>query len=373
MATRTITLDVTSAFHQRAGIGRLTRETVRALRTLPTSHQIELFCMGWPPGPAGSELGPVHFAPISDRNFHRLWFRGGLRLPIDVFIGTPDLYHATDFILPPTRARRTVLTVHDLTFERDPHSAMPSLLKFLKRVVPASVRKATHIIADSNATASDLRALYGVPADKITVIYSGVDRRFQPNPEPGERERIRAKYTSGSAPYVLAVGTLQRRKNHLGLVRAFAQANLPDHELLIAGGQGWLYEEVYEEVTALGLSNRVRFSGFVDDADLPALYRQASALAFPSLYEGFGLPVLEAMASGTPVVTSNLSSLPEVAGAAGLLVNPGDTAALTAALERACLDPVWRAHVIPAGIARAATFTWERAAQQLLAMYDRLL
>lgn len=380
-----ITIDYTPAVHQTAGIGRLTREVVRALLTIPSQHRYTLFCMGRvqrtedalssvprPPSPA------FRIAPLTDRWFHRLWFRAQVPLPVDVFAGTPDLYHATDFILPPTFARKTVLTVHDLTFERDPDSAVPTLLRFLKRVVPASARKATHLVADSHATADDLVSLYGLPRERITVIHSGVDKRFFAGGQDRAQDtaRVRATYALGNDPFVLTVGTLQKRKNHLGLVRAFAQllgrTDRPVN-LVISGGKGWLYDEVLAEVTRLGLDARVKFIGFTADADLPALYRAADVFAFPSLYEGFGIPPLEAMASGVPVVTSNVSSLPEVVGDAALSVNPRDTAALAAALERALTDSAWRAEASARGIARARTFTWEKAGRELLAVYDRVL
>jgi len=373
-----ITIDYTPAVQQSAGIGRLTREVTRALLALPAPHEYTLFCMGRaapPPLPPG-----VRFAatPLTDRWLHRIWFRARLPLPVEVLAGPADLYHATDFLLPPMFARRTVLTVHDLTFERDPGSAAPTLLRFLQRVVPASARRASHVVADSHATARDLTELYGVAPERITVIHSGVDARFRPYADPGEAAAesaaLRAKYDLGSAPFVLTVGTLQRRKNHLGLVRAFARlAAHTELDLVISGGKGWLYDEVLAEVRARGLERRVRFTGFTAEQDLPALYRAARAFAFPSFYEGFGLPLLEAMASGVPVVSSNASSLPEVAGDAALLVDPRDDDALAAALQRAIDDEVWRASAIERGTARAGEFTWERAGRQLLEVYESVL
>lgn len=373
-----ITIDYTPAVQQSAGIGRLTRETTRALLALPASHAYTLFCMGRAAPPV---LPPgVRFVstPLTDRWLHRIWYRARLPLPAELLAGRADLYHATDFLLPPMLARRTVLTVHDLTFERDPGSAAPTLLRFLQRVVPASARRASHVVADSHATARDLTELYGVPASRITVIHSGVDARFRPCVDPAEAvaesAALRAKYGIGSAPFVLTVGTLQRRKNHLGLVRAFARlAARTDLDLVISGGKGWLYDEVLAEVRALGLERRVRFTGFTAEQDLPALYRAARVFAFPSFYEGFGLPLLEAMASGVPVVSSDASSLPEVAGDVALLANPRDGDAIAAALQRALDDEPWRASAIVRGIARAKEFTWERAGRQLLAVYESVL
>jgi glycosyltransferase involved in cell wall biosynthesis len=236
------------------------------------------------------------------------------------------------------------------------------------------VRRANHVIADSQATADDLNTLYNVPRERISVILSGVDARFRPDASAGNEDQLlRAKYGIGNAPFILAVGTLQRRKNHLGLVRAFATLRDTAVHLVIAGGKGWLYDDVLAEIRAARLTDRVTFTGFVDDADLPALYRAARVLAFPSFYEGFGLPPLEAMASGTPVVSANTSSLPEVVGDAALTVDPHDVAALGAALARALADGAWRRDAIARGLARASTFTWRRAAEQLISVYDRVL
>ena len=370
-----ITIDYTPAVQQSAGIGRLTREVVRALLQLDTAHHFTLFCMGRAGLSARAALTPrasLAVTALSDRWFYRLWHRARLPLPVELFAGQGDLYHATDFVLPPvTPGKRTVLTVHDLTFERAPDAAPPQLLRFLKRVVPHSVRRAHHLIADSQATARDLMALYDVRPERITVIYSGVDARFRPVDAPSPA----SSFAPGGAPFVLTVGTLQPRKNHLTLVRAFAQVapQLPDLHLVIAGGKGWMYDQVIAEVARLNLVERVRFIGFVNDADLPALYRAARVFAFPSLYEGFGLPPLEAMACGVPVVASNASSLPEVVGDAGLLVNPLDVDGLAGALLRAVTDDVWRAQAIARGMARARQFTWRCAAEQLLAVYDAVL
>lgn len=393
-----ITLDYTPAIHQGAGIGRLTRELTRALLAAGSSHQFNLFVMGQPGAdvPLSNIMHtahlPMHVTRYSDRWLYRLWFRTRVKLPVQTFSGSCDLYHATDFVLPPLRrGTPSVLTVHDLSFERDPDSAPPRLIPFLKRVVPQSARRATHIVADSHATAHDLAHLYGIASDKITTIHSGVEARFSPYRATLYEERRRAyvlkKYKLGDVPFVLTVGTMQRRKNHLRLVQAFAkmihdqtlmndgsQSFVMNHlSLVIAGGKGWLYEEVFAEVKRLGLEDRVKFIGFVDDMDLPHLYRAASVFAFPSTYEGFGLPLLEALACGVPVVTSNASSLPEVVGEAAWQVDPYDVDALAQALDRALNDEDWRAAVIQRGVARAAQFTWQRAAEQLLKVYAQVL
>jgi glycosyltransferase involved in cell wall biosynthesis len=329
--------------------------------------------------------------PISDDWLARLWQRLRLPIPVEAITGALDAFYSPDFVLPPTlRRTRTLLTVHDLSFLRCPDAFVPALRRYLERVVPRSIARAERVLADSEATRADLVALLGAPPEKVQVLYSGVHPRFRPQPEPGEAERVRTRYGLGDAPYILSVGTLQPRKNYPRLIQAFTHlrisesanrrisesqgvdfaCKLADLQLVIAGGRGWLYEETLAE--AGKHAARVRILGFVDDGDLPALYRNAALFVFPSLYEGFGFPVLEAMACGVPVVCSNASSLPEVAGDAALLVDPLDTDGLAAAMVRALADADLRRGMIARGLAQAGRFTWEQAARQLLAAFDAL-
>lgn len=372
-----IGLDVTAAVSQGAGIGRYTRELVRALAELDAHNQYRLFYASRTRPHALPPLGPnfrVRALPVHDIWLARLWHRAQLPLPVEMFTGRVDIFHSPDFTLPPTLpGTKTLLTVHDLSFVRDPASAAPGLLKYLNTVVPRSVKRAHHILADSFATKNDLQEIYAVPPEKITVLYSGVEARFRRMSET-EQQAVRAKYQLGEAPLILAVGTLQPRKNYVRVIQAFAelcnQLKTESYTLVIAGGQGWLFDSIFAEVERLGLRGRVLFPGFIADEDLPALYSAARVLAYPSLYEGFGLPVLEAMACGTPVLTSTVSSLPEVAGEAALCVPPTDVPALAEALHQLLTDEALRADLSAKGLARAQTFTWGRAAQELLNIYN---
>jgi len=307
--------------------------------------------------------------PLSQRNLTRIWHRLHIPLPVELFTGPLDLFYSPDFVLPPVWRARTLLTVHDLSFVCYPQTADPRLYRYLNVVVPRSVRRADHILADSQNTAHDLTALWGVPPEKINVLYSGVEPYFRPLTDGTELARVRKRYNLPPR-FILSVGTLQPRKNYERLIRAFAQLmdNLQhgtcNLHLLIAGGKGWLYESIFDCVRQLGLEKEVLFPGFVAEEDLPALYTLADLFAFPSLYEGFGLPVLEAMACGTPVVCSEASSLPEVAGDAALLVDPLDVESWTEAMGRALEDEELRRELVARGLAQARRFTWERAAMQ---------
>ncbi len=367
----TITIDYTPAYEQGGGIGRYVRELVAALARQDSTTEYRLFVAGagrksLPPAP-----GPnFTFATtrITPRWFARAWHRARLPLRIEAFTGPADLLHATDFVLPPSRSH-ALLTVHDLSFVRVPEAASPSLRAYLNTVVPRSVGRAAHVLADSQATKADLIALYGTPPEKITVLLSGVDARFHPVSAP---DGVREKYGIGARPYILSVGTVQPRKNYGRLIQALAQLRRGglDVGLVIVGGKGWLEDPIYAAMDAHAMRDYVRFTGFADEADLPALYSAAACVAQPSLYEGFGLPVLEAFACGTPVVTSNLSSLPEVAGDAALMLDPLDVEALTDALRRLLTDTALRQTLITRGTARAAHFTWDSAARHLRAIYS---
>ncbi len=374
-----IGFDATPAVRQGGGIGRYTRELLRALGGLDTFNRYSLFYAS-PPGGPSHALPPLpgnfrtRHLPFEDVWLARIWHRARLPLPVDWLTGPIDLFHSPDFTLPPARrGTRTILTVHDLSFVRDPGSAMPVLRDYLNQVVPRSVARADLVLADSQATRADLIELYGAAPAKIEVLYSGVKDTFQRVRDPAQLTAVRAKYGIGGAPFVLAVGTLQPRKNYVRLIQAFAALPNPDLRLVIAGGRGWLFDAIFAEVERLGLGGRIIFPGFAADDDLPALYSAASVLAYPSTYEGFGLPILEAFACETPVVTSTASCLPEVAGDAALLVPPTDVDALGAALKRVLEDTALRWQMVAAGLERVKQFSWQKSARQLLNCYQRLM
>jgi len=373
-----IGIDYTAAAHEHAGIGRYTRELVRALLALDASgskHEYVAFAAA-----AGADhevFEPLRAAhvrlrtlPISDEWAARLWHRLRLPIPVETFTGPLDLFYSPNFVLPPTRrSTRTLLTVHDLSFIHYPDHFVPKLVRYLNEVVPRSLRRADHVLADSRSTRDDLVHYMGVASERITVVYCGVDPRFQPMPASDEDERIRQRYGLNEHPYILTVGTLQPRKNLQRLIQAYAVLKT-DAQLLLAGGPGWLYQDILEE--AAQYPDRVRVLGYVEDGHLPALYRGARVFTFPSLYEGFGIPVLEAMACGTPVVCSKASSLPEVAGDAALLVDPKDVEALSDALARALEDEALREKMIEKGLDQAGRFSWDSAARELLGVFEEM-
>ncbi len=369
-----VCLDVSAAAQARGGIGRYAARLAEALLRLP-GIELSLLYHGrggtaLPPGLAG--LPPRRVRLGSKPWRATLAAASLLRLPLDRVVGPCDLFHATDHVLPPLRHTPSVFTVHDLAFLAHPETHLRSNRTYLAAMMPRYVATATVVIADSEATRRDVLARYQVAPDKVRVVPLGVEPTFAPVPPPEARALVAARYGL-TAPYLLFVGTLEPRKNLRGLVAAY-RALLQRHDdapdLTVAGAEGWRYDDLYRLVQQEGLSARVRFLGRVADADLPALYSAAAAFAYPSLYEGFGLPPLEALACGTPVVCSDRSSLPEVVGDAALLVDPTDAAALARALARLLDDEALRRLLRARGLARAAQFTWARTAAETLAAYE---
>ena len=375
-------IDVTAALTQGGGIGRYTRELVHALVATNFDPDISftLFSARTPvttpildPLPRGRSV--VHRpAILSEKWLYRLWYRFRLPIPIQVMAGQMDIFHSPDFVLPPVWGNiPTLLTVHDLSFVHYPETFTPALVNYLNDVVPRSVKRATHILADSKSTKEDLQSAWGVSKDKITVLYSGVNTRFRPATNENRLSDLRQRYQLGAAPFLLTVGTVQPRKNYRMLIQAFAPlADKLPHNLVIAGGKGWLYDDIMSEVNHHQLEGRVLFTGFVEDDDLPALYSAATLFVFPSLYEGFGLPLLEAMACGVPIINSDSSSLPEVAEGVTIQLPPDHPKAWTEAMQWLLDDPVRRAQLVAAGFNRSKQFTWEKSARRLLNIYHEL-
>lgn len=372
-----IVIDYTPAVHQGAGIGRHTRGLISALAPLTAGHDVTLLVFGAPHGePASAPPGlTVRTLPLPNRWLTVGWHRLRIPLPVELLSGATDLYHASDFVLPPLRQARGLLTVHDLSFVTAPECADAGLRAYLSRVVPRSAARADHILADSQSTRRDLIDLLGVAPEKVTVVYPGVEARFQPEHDPAALHRVRARYGLGDQPFILGVGTLEPRKNWPALILAWERlrktGHLP-HHLVIAGGKGWMVEEIFRVAQASPLAQDIHFTGFVADEDLPALYAAADLFAFPSRYEGFGIPVIEAMACGTPVVCADNSSLPEAAGEAALLVNCDDIEGLATAMGRLIGESALRARLRAAGLAQAARFTWDAAAAVLWQTYQQV-
>ncbi|NTV65366.1 MAG: glycosyltransferase family 4 protein [Oscillochloris sp.] len=353
------------AVTRRTGTERYTYELIAALARVDRRTPYTLYTNGIPP--ALPPLGPN--MALCSIPLRRLWTHA--RLGAELARRPPGVLFVPAHVVPVLRPPASVVTIHDLGYLAFPQSHTARRRLELDLTTRWSLRAARLTIAISQATKDDLVRYYGADPARVRVVHHGLGTSFQPVENPLEIAAAQDRH--GIAPrYLLYVGTVQPRKNLERLIGAFARvASLPalaGVQLVIAGVRGWLSEGIARCAIVHGLADRVHFSGYLPDEDLPTLLSGALAFVFPSLYEGFGMPVLEAMACGTPVLTSSTSSLPEVAGDAALLVDPIDTDAIAAGLVRLVSDPALRAELRARGLARAATFTWERCARETLAV-----
>jgi len=301
--------------------------------------------------------------------FPRLWTH--IRLSWEMARYPPDLLFVPAHVLPPIRPRRSLVTVHDLGYRYFPRAHPRFQRVYLDLSTRWNAIAAAHILADSEATRTDLVRIYGTPPAKVTVAYPGYDESLAPVRDPTVLNAVRERYGI-PGDYFLYLGTLQPRKNLSRLVLAFSR--LPSRAVLVLAGQrGWLVDDLFPLIRRLGLEGRVLCPGYVCPEDRAPLLSGALAFVFPSLYEGFGLPVLEAQACGCPVICSNTSSLPEVAGDAALQVPPEDVAALADAMARLESDPDLRRELVERGFVNLRRFSWERCARTALGVMERLL
>jgi glycosyltransferase involved in cell wall biosynthesis len=365
-----ILFDASAAVHQRAGIGRYTQELITALLEIAPQHTYRILYNRSAEATPQAPLGTLQRVAIAsgDKPWRlRVLLAHLLRRPQDRLLPA-DLFHATDNLLPYLRTP-AVFTLFDLTHHFFPQTQASLNRHYLQFMLPRFLKAARAVIAISESTRQDAIQLYGLPSEKIHAIPLGVNAHFRPA-NPGEMNAIRQKYALPER-FLLTVGTIEPRKNLAALLPVIQM----DDRLhwVIAGKRGWLADDFFRQLEASGCQERVTLLGRTPDADLPALISAARLFAFPSLYEGFGLPVLEAMACGTPVVCSNTSSLPEVVGDAGMLVSAHEPRALHAAITRLWDDDERHADWRARGLKQAAHFSWQRTAQQTLAVYEQIL
>jgi glycosyltransferase involved in cell wall biosynthesis len=367
-----------------SGIPRYTYELLRALHSVGPGHQYYVTDCHAP-------FLQGRAAPLTDPSGYEAWVQRQVgRTPIywvylpeavrrfvvrqDLKRLGADLYFAPNYLGLFGRAFKTVLTIHDLVYRRFPEVTDPNTLRKLNRHLPYHARQAHAIFADSEATRREVIDLLEVPAEKVHTVHCGVHESFRPVEDRAALEAARRRYALPDR-FLLFVGTVEPRKNLVTLLSAFADLAADPgfcHGLVIVGGQGWRDTAIHDALVRHPAAGRIITTGFVPDADLPLIYNLADALAFPSLYEGFGFPALEAMACGTPVVTSKVSSLPEVAGDAAVLVDPHDARDVAAGLRRVLNEPGLREELRRKGLARAREFSWERAARRALELFEQV-
>jgi glycosyltransferase involved in cell wall biosynthesis len=297
-----------------------------------------------------------------------------LYLPLVIKKEKIDVFHEPSFIAPLIKKCPTVITIYDLAYLHFPHCYTYRNRIYLKALLSRSIKNADMVIAISKNTKKDIIDYFSISSDKVQVIYGGVDGFFHITNDKQKLEQVRKKYNI-TKNFILNVSLITPRKNLITLINAFKglrkDRNI-DCQLVITGGKGWLYEDVFKTVSALGLEDEVIFTGYVPDEDLLYLYNAATLFAYPSLYEGFGLPILEAMACGCPVGASNTSSIPEVCGDAALLISPCDIEELSHAIYKLITDNSLRQMLIKKGLEQVKKFSWKKTAEETLAVYKRV-
>lgn len=372
----TITIDISPAANGKAGLGRYAHALTRALSD-QSPDNVHLF--------ANLAEGAHIPSDLSDlpRTTIQMGYKGWRMAVLMGQIATlrfdkllprsTKLFHATEHLLFPTRRIPTVLTVHDLIFKLFPEYHKRLNYWYLNAAMPIFAKRADHVIAVSESTKRDLITHYKLPPEKITVIYEAAAPHFKPQSSEAI-QAVKAKYSLPDQ-YLVTVGTIEPRKNLARLVEALAvlRNDWPSLHLVVVGSDGWMTDYFYDTLRDLEAGEAVRQPGYVPDADLPALMAGAACSVTPSLYEGFGLPVLEAMATGVPVVCSNRSSLPELAGDAALTFDPESVPEMVQAVSRILSDRSYAQTAVQQGLQRVAAFTWQKAAAQTWAVYQNLL
>jgi glycosyltransferase involved in cell wall biosynthesis len=371
-----VCFDVSSALTQGAGVSRYIREVLAALLEMEDAPAITLFNNRRPNQNTdlltlSTPKLPRIEVPLSDKLW-RLSLLARVRMPqLAAFKNRFDLFHGTDVIAPAIPAP-VVVTVHDMTTWLFPEFHTRANRWYQRLMLPLFMRRASHIIADSHSTKNDLIRLIGTPAEKVTVVHLGVDHtHFCARSVEEARQHVAAQINITS-PYFLAVGTIEPRKNLRTLLDAFARTDLINkgYKVVLTGMKGWKVNALLQSLQLdSAISNAILFTGYVPDDLLPDLYAASAGFVYPSTYEGFGLPVLEAMACGAPVITSNTSSLPEVAGDAAILVSPTDTEAIAHAMRTLTLDKHETDIRRRLSIEQAAKFNWQTTAQNTMAIY----
>jgi glycosyltransferase involved in cell wall biosynthesis len=367
-----IAFDATSIPRLMAGAGVYTDNLIRALARVDDENEYVVFARGGGFDGLARERPSFRVVRVGARFRAARLAWEQLVLPVQLRAQAIDVLHSPHHTTPLIVAGcHRVVTFHDITFFILPERYPRTRLAYFRSISWAAARAADMLICPSEAVRNDIVRILHVPPEKVRPIAEAAAPAFRPIDDSKLVDRLRHKYVLPDR-FVLSVGSLEPGKNRTTLLKAFAGLRCRDveHKLVVAGQRAWKYGDDFRLAEELGLKGQVIFTGYVPPEDMPALYNAADLFVFPSLYEGFGLPVLEAMACGVPVVASNVSSIPEVTGDAALLTGPRDADALTDAMERILKDYDLRSDLRQRGLARAATFSWERAARETIAVYE---
>ena len=367
-----VTIDIQAAIAQRAGVGRYTKLLVEHLGPLAAGDELGLFYFdfqrkGIPFPVAGARQKAVRWCP--GRFVQKAWKTINFP-PFDWFAGTADVYHFPNFIRPPLTRGKSVVTIHDVSFLRFPETTEERNLRYLTAQIRRTVDLADAIITDSEFVAREIGELLGAPTDKIHPIHLGLSPSLA-RPPAGAIATVR-RQLGLQRPYLLMVGTIEPRKNIPFLVDVFERMESFDGDLVVAGMHGWKYEPILERIKTSRKASRIRHLDYVEESMLPGLYAGAELFLFASLYEGFGFTPLEAMACGTPVLSSKTGSLSEVLDDAAALADSFDAEAWATQASRLLADTAQRAALVSRGLQQAGRFHWETTAAETWKIYRRL-
>jgi glycosyltransferase involved in cell wall biosynthesis len=367
-----VCIDIQSAVTQRAGVGRYTRELVQHLGTAAPDDRFLLTYFDFK-----GRAAPIDVPNATQRAIR--WCPGRLAQlawktlgwpPYDLMAGSADLYHFPNFIIPPLRDKKSVVTIHDVSFVPFPHFAEERNVRYLRAHMQETIKRADAIITVSEFSAREICSYLGAAEDRVFAVHHGISDTFaRPSAEATAQVLANCKL---DRPYLLTVGTIEPRKNLILMVEAFEQLTDFDGDLVIAGGLGWKYEPILERIRKSPRAKSIRCLGYADDAKLPALYAGASAFLLTSYYEGFGFPPVEAMACGTPVVSSTGGSLAEVLGDGAVLIDSYSAEEWADQINRVLTDSNFREALIDRGRLKAATYTWAEAASKTMDVYRQV-
>ncbi len=353
-----IAIDIQSSSGQKTGFGGYVQNLVDALKKIDTENEYVLI------------------SSKKKRNLNtpaRIWW-DQVALPYKVFSKKVDVFHMPAFSAPIFYSGKMVANCHDLIGKLFPENFSLSSRFYWAHLLPFSVKKANKIITISESSKRDIIRLLGVPEDRIKVTYLAKNSNFRPIENLDLIKKNKEKYSKGR-PFILYVSTLEPRKNHLNLLKIFniiVKEHKIKHNLVLTGKKGWYYKELYDFINKENLEDRVVFAGYVPDYDLPALYNAADLFVFPSLYEGFGLPIVEAQACGLPVISSNTSSMPEIVERSGILLNPKDVEVWADNIYKVLTNENMQKEMREKGLLQAKKFSWEKCAQETLQVYEEV-
>lgn len=362
---------------QRVGSGQYAFEIIRNLEKIDQISEYTILLPDQPLNDLPKERIGFRYRVLKPK---RLWTRIALPLALYSTKQKPDLFFSPTHYIPRFSPVKVIVSIFDLAYFHFPEFFKKDDLYKLKNWTKYSVANSVAILTISKSTKNDLIKFYGVNSSKITVTYPGFKKEiYKPISDKTKIERIKSKYKTGDN-YIIYIGTIQPRKNLARLIEAFASVCKTDEKLNLvivgkttgAGRQGWMFEDILELPKRLGIEDKVIFTGFVPDSEVNFLLNGALAFVFPTLYEGFGIPVVDAMAAGVPVITSNTASLPEAAGKAALLVDPYSITQIEQAISTITADKALRQKYSKLGLAQAKKFSWEKCAKETLKVFENV-